>query len=344
MSESTGKSHDACHDWLEFDPELGDVPRYRGTFWLDDAYFWFPLLEHATGAKELPRGLKTRVIPGWGGEISYDRGANRVSMPIGIACRSHNEYVKELKIRAAAVEASQFRIADLYALYALYKNWDVERKPWLFSVVFRSALEYKFKDLCRYIDRELDRDAPFAGDFVDELLAYATRSRFLSPKKRQNLRAIIQQEPFEQEHQDDEAQQAYDVALSFAGEDRHRAERIAQSLAARGVRVFYDKHEEASLWGKNLYEYLAEVYERRARFCIMIISEYYAEKRWTTHERRSAQARAFRENREYILPVRVDDTVIPGLHETVGYLDLRIVDETYIADVAIRKLGDLTKR
>ena len=52
---------------------------------------------------------------------------------------------------------------------------------------------------------------------------------------------------------------------------------------------------------------------------------------WTRHELRSAQARAFEENTEYILPVRLDDTEIEGILPTVGYLDLRelSIEEVY---------------
>ena len=55
----------------------------------------------------------------------------------------------------------------------------------------------------------------------------------------------------------------------------------------------------------------------------MLISKAYREKQWTNHERRAAQARAFEESREYILPVRLDDVDLPGLLPTDGYIDLR---------------------
>jgi hypothetical protein len=52
----------------------------------------------------------------------------------------------------------------------------------------------------------------------------------------------------------------YDVALSFAGEDRVIAQRLAEALAARGIRIFFDEYEKARMWGRNLYDFLAEVY------------------------------------------------------------------------------------
>ena len=89
------------------------------------------------------------------------------------------------------------------------------------------------------------------------------------------------------------------------------------------MRVFYDKDEQAILWGKDLYAHLSNLYQHRARFCVMFLSQHYARKHWTNHERKAAQARAFADTREYILPIRLDDTPIPGVLETVGYLDWR---------------------
>ncbi len=61
----------------------------------------------------------------------------------------------------------------------------------------------------------------------------------------------------------------FDVALSFAGEDRAYVEMVAEQLTARGISVFYDKYEEADLWGKDLFEHLTEVYQHKARYMLM---------------------------------------------------------------------------
>ena len=49
----------------------------------------------------------------------------------------------------------------------------------------------------------------------------------------------------------------------------------------------------------------------------MFLSQNYARTLWARHELKNAQARAFEENQEYILPVRLDDTEIPGILPTV---------------------------
>lgn len=130
----------------------------------------------------------------------------------------------------------------------------------------------------------------------------------------------------------------YDIALSFAGEDRDYVDRVANLLKDRGVKVFYDLFEEADLWGKDLYVHLSEVYHKRARFTVMFISEAYAKKLWTNHERKSAQARAFQDAQEYVLPVRFDETEIPGVLSTVGYISLKERSPEDLVSLITKKL------
>ena len=70
----------------------------------------------------------------------------------------------------------------------------------------------------------------------------------------------------------------YDIAFSFAGEDRPVVEEPANKLKDEGVRVFYDAYEKAALWGKDLYQHLQLVYRDRARYCVVIVSSAYAGK------------------------------------------------------------------
>ena len=130
----------------------------------------------------------------------------------------------------------------------------------------------------------------------------------------------------------------YDVALSFAGEDRAYIEKVAEYLKGKDIKVFYDKYEITILWGKDLYNHLDEVYQKKARYCVMFLSCHYAEKLWTNHEMKSAQARAFTEKGEYILPARFDDTEIPGILPTIGYIDLPSLEPEEFCKLIIEKL------
>ncbi|MFD5015639.1 outer membrane protein assembly factor BamB family protein [Streptomyces chartreusis] len=131
----------------------------------------------------------------------------------------------------------------------------------------------------------------------------------------------------------------YDVCFSFAGEQRPYVREVADGLTKLGVKVFYDTDETAELWGKDLYEHLDHIYREASRFCIIFVSKEYRKKIWTNHERKSAQARAIREVSEYILPARFDDTKIPGLLETMGFIDLRSTAPDELTRHILKKLG-----
>ena len=136
----------------------------------------------------------------------------------------------------------------------------------------------------------------------------------------------------------------YDICLSFAGEDRAYVKKVAYYLKNSGVKVFYDEFEESTLWGKNLYTYLQDVYTNKAKYTMMFISQHYKEKAWTNHERESAQTRAFQESKEYILPIKFDDVEIPGIHSTVGYLDASKYSEEEIANLFLKKSGFIIEK
>ena len=95
----------------------------------------------------------------------------------------------------------------------------------------------------------------------------------------------------------------YEVALSFAGEQRGYVEEVALALQARGVSVFYDEFEIIALWGKDLGQELQEIYERKSGYVVIFISKAWVAKAWPRHERRAALSRAIQETGEYLLPV-----------------------------------------
>jgi len=131
----------------------------------------------------------------------------------------------------------------------------------------------------------------------------------------------------------------YDFRLSFAGEERAYVEMVARGLKDNCLSVFYDQDEVVNLWGKDLAEHFDWVYRKSSRYCVMFISTSYAAKAWTRHERRSALARAIAENYEYILPARFDDTDLPGLQSTRGYVDLREISPTTLVEFLVEKVG-----
>ncbi len=130
----------------------------------------------------------------------------------------------------------------------------------------------------------------------------------------------------------------YDVALSYASEQREYVTQVYHALVEMGIKTFYDMAEESTLWGKDLVAYLDSVFRIMARFCVVFVSREYVSKPWPRLEAQRALARAVSEKGEYILPVRFDRTPLPGLLVTVKYLNAEGHTPTQLAGMIQRKL------
>jgi hypothetical protein len=131
----------------------------------------------------------------------------------------------------------------------------------------------------------------------------------------------------------------YDVALSFAGEQRWYVDVVNNELKALGVTTFYDDDAKVALWGRDLNEAFTEIYSQKAKAVLMFISKEYVEKVWTRVERRAALSRAINEKGEYVLPVRFDHTSVPGLTSNIAYLSLQEHSPKQLALLVCKKIG-----
>jgi hypothetical protein len=138
---------------------------------------------------------------------------------------------------------------------------------------------------------------------------------------------------------DDDRDYEFDIAISYAGEDRTYVHEVAQRLRDASVRVFYAEFSLAQTWGSDLVTFFDDVFRRRAKFAMLFVSTSYVSKPWTRHERRSAQARSLYEDETYILPVRLDDAELPGLLPTIGYLDARKLSIDELVGLTLERLG-----
>lgn len=137
---------------------------------------------------------------------------------------------------------------------------------------------------------------------------------------------------------DNDDQFEYDVALSFASEDRAVAEKFANLLSNKSIKNFLDEVQAGALWGKDMLDHLVNIYSRKARYCVMFISQYYPLKKWTEVERTSLQESALRDANEYFLLIGLDDTKVPGITEITGYRDLRQHSMESIVNLLEQKL------
>ncbi len=131
----------------------------------------------------------------------------------------------------------------------------------------------------------------------------------------------------------------YQVALSFAGEQREYVEEVARYLKIRGIDVFYDGFAEVSLWGKSGAETFERVFAEQSASVVMFVSKEYRDKAWCRHERRAALSRMIEEDGEYVLPVHFDDTEIDGLPKDTLYINAGDNTPAELAAKIAEKLG-----
>lgn len=115
----------------------------------------------------------------------------------------------------------------------------------------------------------------------------------------------------------------YDIALSFAGEDRKIADALAHQLENKQLKVFYDYSQKAQLIGENLNKTLYDIYFKKAKYCIILLSNEYFNSDWAQFEYESIIRREEegRDQHEFLIPLKLDDYKLGGFLKDIGYID-----------------------
>ena len=118
----------------------------------------------------------------------------------------------------------------------------------------------------------------------------------------------------------------YDVAFSLAHEQHEYVDDVFSELKKLlpKLKIFYyrDDQQEINMWGKNMFPHLKEIYRDHSKYVIIFISKDYIAKKWAKHEWLSIQEAIIDREDEYLLPARLDDSILQGLHSTISYVDI----------------------
>lgn len=129
----------------------------------------------------------------------------------------------------------------------------------------------------------------------------------------------------------------YDIAISYASQQRYYVETVAELLKNKGVKVFYAPFEEIDMWGRDIEKYLYDTYFSKAKTCLMFISKEYKASKWCEIESQMAFARQEKQGL-YILPVRFDDTMLPGLNSSLLFLNVASNPPHVLSEKIVTKL------
>ena len=135
----------------------------------------------------------------------------------------------------------------------------------------------------------------------------------------------------------------YDIALSYASEQRAYVEQVARILNENGLNVFYDCFKEVELWEGDLKKELWKVFSSSAYCVVIFISKEYKEKEYTQYEVSAILSSIMNNNGEMtnnrlILPIALDDSELQlGLKEK-KYIDAKKLNPFELAELIIEKM------
>jgi len=136
------------------------------------------------------------------------------------------------------------------------------------------------------------------------------------------------------------------VAFSFAGEQNDFVERVWKALRLYGRlprrRIFYHKVFEGELSRPNLDVYLQDIYANQTELLVVFLSAEYASKEWTGLEWRVVRELIKQKKSNAVMPIRFDETHIPGLFSIDGYVSAAGREPEDIADDIIDRLDSNT--
>lgn len=136
----------------------------------------------------------------------------------------------------------------------------------------------------------------------------------------------------------------YDIAFSFARDDRDYVERTRRACGRLGLRVMYDRDLSNQWWGQNYVVEQRKIYGGRSQFFVPFISESYFQRRIPADEFSAAMWADVERGGGYILPVLIGDIRVPGhlLPRHVGFLHAEDYSPAALA-VELRRKVDRAK-
>jgi serine protease AprX len=131
------------------------------------------------------------------------------------------------------------------------------------------------------------------------------------------------------------------VALSYPGERRGYVQKVVAELRRTFSRaeIFYDRFHQAELVGPDLDVRLERIYHDDSELIAVFISGEYAAKEWTGLEWRIVRDVIKRRRAEDVVPLRFDDTPIPGLLSIDAFVDLKDFDPEFAAALIVERIN-----
>ena len=273
-------------------------------------------------------------------KITFSNARARIALELFDIGKSYKQdiYIKESEQKESDIKDEDIQIKILKALLNIRK---------------KDANKFKFKRLdvngfCNILGISIEKyhfnasfleEEGFIKESLIDQLGIANGGIYITSKGIKYLSGIYSEKLIRKNTHINENDIYFDVAISFAGAQRDLAEDLANKVQDAGFKVFLDSFYTEHLWGKDLVVFFDDIYRKKSKYCVIFVSSEYCDRMWTNHERKSAQARALEEKgKEYILPIKVNDSELQGMQPTIGYLSIKDNNIDQISKILVSKL------
>lgn len=130
----------------------------------------------------------------------------------------------------------------------------------------------------------------------------------------------------------------YDIAFSLAGEQKEFAQKLKNFLAENGLNCWIYTEHEHELAGRTMPNQFLNIFTQDSKYCIPVVSKDYIRKRWTELEGKYILQR-WMSNEDFLIPLSLDNSIIPDLPTTVGYISLNNRSTKEIASLILKRVG-----
>ncbi len=134
----------------------------------------------------------------------------------------------------------------------------------------------------------------------------------------------------------------YDAIFSLAGEQKQLGQEIKNLLTKNELDCWIYTEHEHLFPGRDQTLVFERLFKEKSSFCIALVSKEYVEKRWTTLEGKYIKDR-WMINEDYLIPVNIDGTRLPGLPELTGYISTKNKSTKDIAQTIMSTLKERMK-
>lgn len=132
-------------------------------------------------------------------------------------------------------------------------------------------------------------------------------------------------------------QTLFDVAFSFSGKDRDFVRQIKDYLEERRISVFMDEDHSITIWGNDLEKAFDYLYDGRAKYYIIFVSENYIKSINTVFEFSAMLRNLHKRGSSNILQIFLDNTTLNFL-PPIGAIKIDDYNSRRAGELIVKKI------